>query len=160
VKKKAPGHYFMRIVHPDYEMQRIEITVGDGAAITVDIELHLLKTNIKELVGDLVGSLSNNSNTLLILGVLSLSFASFLLGISFYYKRKTLQQKLNNSNGFHRYSELKDEDEESAGSGFLNKPINSDLKAPSKYSTCEFDNQKLLTNGTDDEEDCDRIFVR
>ena len=57
------------------------------------------------------------------------------------------------------------EDEERGTSKFINKPNNADLKAPTsalKYTKFnEVDNQKLLSNLTDDdEEDCDRIFER
>ena len=99
-------------------------------------------------------------------------FSAILVSISLFYRRKINRRKTlsqsQNKNGFHRYNVLmaeNSEDEETGTSKFINKPINADLKTPTsglKYTKfSEVDNQKLLSNLTDDEEeDCDRIFER
>jgi hypothetical protein len=165
----------MIVSHSMYEMQRVQVIVGNNtAASIVNLELNSLKTNYKQLINDLAHSLSTNSNALLIFGICSLSFATILILISVYYKfkinksRKSTNASATKTNGFHRYNQLAENNsDDEASSTRMLKPINNDLKIQTKLKYTNSneldDNQKLLSNFTDEEDDdanCDKIFVR
>lgn len=162
----TPGSYVIRIVHDKYIPQEREVTVSDGEAAVADFDLDLKGPNYKELLSDVVDAVSTNSYSLLITGCLLFTFAIMMLSIAIYHRRKINLRKstkgLTNNIGFHRYSELLNNDDEEAGDRLT---INSDLNpTKSKYSDAidSADRKKLLDNLSDDDEehDYDKIFAR
>lgn len=167
----TPGKYIITITHPDYIAQSREVIVIDAAASVADFNMKLKGPNYKELVSDLVSSVTQNSYSLLVVGCVLLSFASVLLSIAIYHRRKINRKKTNkggdNSNvGFHRYSELLENQSEDETTRFT---LNEDLK-PNETSSRNYtkveengkDSQKLLANlsDEDEEQDYDSIFLR
>ena len=177
----VPGHYWLIVSHPNYETQRVEIFVNEGAATLKHIHMKQLRPSYKALVNELVTVVSTNSYALLSFGIITTALAVSLLSVACFYKRKATRNKRsqennkmfgNNGVGFHRYNELliNDSDEEGGDDSvlkFRTKTVETGKKS-SKLSTRyselnEKDTKKLLNEMSDDdfdEEGDDKIFVR
>jgi len=175
----VPGHYWLIVSHPNYETQRVEIFVNEGAATVKNIHLKQLVPSYKALVNELVTVVSTNSYALLSFGIITTALSVSLLSIACFYKRKTSRNKRNQENGkmigsngagFHRYNELliNDSDEDEDVLSFRTKTTETVGKKSSKMSTRyselnEKDTKKLLNEMSDedfDEDGDDKIFVR
>ena len=174
----VPGHYWLIVSHPNYETQRVEIFVNEGAATVKNIHLKQLIPSYKALVNELVTVVSTNSYALLSFGIITTALAVLLLSVALTLKRKTSRNKRNQENGkmfgsngagFHRYNELliNDSDEDEDVLSFRTKTAETGKKS-SKVSTRyselkEKDTKTLLNEMSDedfDEDGDDKIFVR
>ena len=138
-----------------------------------------------ENVDNLISKASNKSNTLLIMGIVFISFSSVFFLFACYQRRKAYSYKLTttderllnlgknlNSVAFNRYSDLNlnsDEENPKDSSKYIskNKKVKSQNKTEHKSSNHQYskldsgDKKKLLLeeNDEEDEESVD-IFIR
>ena len=150
-----------------YETQRLEITVGSGAATVANFEMKPLKTNYKEIVENLVSVMSSNAHSLLVIGIVSLLISVTLVSVSCYHKRRRFgngkfkPSNATSNSGFHRYNELlaDNSDQELRTKGGKKKEASNGI-SPRYTKISEVDNRKLLTQFSEDEEEDDKIFLR
>ena len=125
-------------------------------------------------------TITTNSNTLFIIGVVLMSFSLLLFTFACYQKRKSFKNGANstgtlfklgnnlNNVGFHRYNELvlnSDEEALTATKTEKSSPVvnYSKKNGSNRYSKLDAaDNKKLLFTDDDDEDDDqnENIFIR
>jgi hypothetical protein len=160
----------------------------------VDVYLVPLSSNYSKIASHFFKFISSNKYFLLVAGIILMSISILLYTIACYHRRSFNKKRILDSNGvfnmgkslnkvagFHRYSEIPDdnideddEEQSHSSSGLDGKKLkNTNSKSNSnKYSKFSFDNNKnnkksmdsrrlLFTDDDDDEdENDDKVFVR
>jgi hypothetical protein len=152
--------------------------VGQGSAVTVNIELASAKSNLNEMVQNIGTFVAHNNYGLFIVGLILISLSTMLVGVACYHRRKGYRNKfgsglvkLNNDDtiGFHRYRDLNDDNSDQddmipvsrrdATKANGTKSSVSLSNSNVRYSKLEdTDSKKLLFNDDDDEDE--KVFVR
>ena len=154
--------------------------MGNGAALIVNFELPPSHSKLTELVQEMTDLISTNNYALLICGLLIMSISVVIVSLGCYCRRKSYKKErgvsdslLNNlgksSNGFHRYKDLDDDEEDEMES--IRRNINDGSKnrislnmntTSCRYTKLEdTDSKKLLVESDDeDDENEEKVFVR
>lgn len=160
-----------------YITKEVQVQVGDGASTTVNFELLPLKNSLNDIFANITTFVARNNNGLFIVGFILMMFSIFLVSIACYHRHKSYRKKFRNGVleidnkervGFHRYSDLVDEEEDQDNIiSIKNKNNNGKTtigarisNSAVRYSKLEdVDSKKLLFNDDDDDQD-DKIFIR
>lgn len=162
----TPGTYWITASHPDFNPQRLQVTVGEGAALVRNFWLSSSSSSTKEFIDKMVNLVSTNTYMLFGIGIALFSISTLIVCIACCHKHKRRRNESLGLDpaGFHRYKEVSISDDDEVTTRGTKSPKLKNGGGIGSYTRfsklSEVDNRKLLEMASEDEDGDDKIFIR